>query len=95
MRQEDIPDLGISSFRKLERLSSFARLAAGYERFLNSTFSQHCKIASYIKLLGILRARPRKYQRHHTIIFRVVALGVSESPDRTPRRWMEKWRSRA
>jgi hypothetical protein len=77
VRHEDIPDLGIFTFvSKIGATSSFARLAAGYERFLNSTFTQHCTITCYIRLLGILRARPRKYQRHHTIIFRVVALGV-------------------
>jgi hypothetical protein len=28
-------------------------LSAGHERFLNSMFSQHCKITCYIRLLGI------------------------------------------
>ncbi len=66
------------SGRRTFRGSRFARLAAVHERF----FSQHCKITCYIRLLGILRARPGKYQRHHTIIFRMVALGVSTARTR-------------
>jgi hypothetical protein len=82
-RHEDVPDLGHSAFvSKIGAASSFARLTAVHERFLNSTFTEHCKITCYVRLLGILRARPRKYQRHHTIIFRVVALGVSTARTR-------------